>query len=182
LTEGMGRDDHLIRSDRDVIHDNAGRQQPVSLPSFGHELLPIATSCDKGTGMPYPLHRDCVRALFPYAKVIATGAFHDRRHRHDRRDQPPIGDSAMKRHVGRDVSRKETSVSWMRRAGPSIKVAWPPIPAPWQRCRARRHRGPDASASRPGPCRAGCGTRSGGSACRGSASTPATPMPRVRCG
>jgi hypothetical protein len=40
LTAGMGRYDHLIRSDRDVIHDKAGRQQPISLPSFGHELLP----------------------------------------------------------------------------------------------------------------------------------------------
>ena len=56
--DGMGRDDHLIRPDRNVIHDKAGRQQPVSLPSFRHEQLPIATSCDKSTDMPHPLHRD----------------------------------------------------------------------------------------------------------------------------
>jgi len=31
-TERMGRYDHFIRSNRDLIHDKAGRQQPGSLP------------------------------------------------------------------------------------------------------------------------------------------------------
>ena len=61
--DGMGRDDHLVRSDlvrsdHDVIHDKAGRQQPVSIPSFRNEQLPIGTSCDKGTDLPHRLHRD----------------------------------------------------------------------------------------------------------------------------
>jgi len=36
-TEGMGRDYHFIRSERDIIHDKALRQQLASLSSFGHE-------------------------------------------------------------------------------------------------------------------------------------------------
>lgn len=47
-TGGMGRDDDLVRSGSNIIHDKAGRQQP----SLRHEQLLISTSCDKGISAP----------------------------------------------------------------------------------------------------------------------------------
>lgn len=57
-TESMGRNNHFIRLDSNVIYDKAGRQQPGSLPGFGHEQLSIAISCDEGTDLPHRLHRE----------------------------------------------------------------------------------------------------------------------------
>lgn len=55
-------------------------------------------------------HTMCARAKIAYDEVIAADTSHEQRHRHDRRNQTPIEETAMKQYVGLDVSQRETSI------------------------------------------------------------------------